>query len=455
MVEETELKELKHQARRHSIKEGMFASAKGAFGDRFVQPFAIAINTSSPLVALLTSISGFLGPLSQLASAQIFEKYSRKKIVMKFVLLESLMWLPFVMIAFLFSKGIITNLLPALLLLSFSIYIIMANAVHPHWFSWMGDIVDEKYRGRWFSKRNLIIGVVSVVLAVLSSFFLDYFKRFDLAMLGFMILFFLAFASRFTSVFIFKKQYEPKMKFKKENYFSFWQFLRNAPKNNFGKLTIFRSFFAMTGAIYSAVWSIYLLRYLGFNYSTYMIILAAYLVFSFILVELWGKISDKYGNYKVLLITTILIPIAPILWVLNSSPLYLIFVPALIDGLAWGGFALAMGNSTYDNVSPQKRSLAVSYNNMLWGIGISIGAGIAALLLKFLTVTFIAPIILIFLISAVARMAVVFWGIPKIKEVRKTRKLSSKKLEKTIIKEIKPTLITEMHHIGSIGHYLR
>ena len=62
------VKELRHQARRHSIKEGIFASAKGSFGDYYIAPFAIAINASNSLVALLSSVSGFLGPLTQIFS---------------------------------------------------------------------------------------------------------------------------------------------------------------------------------------------------------------------------------------------------------------------------------------------------------------------------------------------------------------------------------------------------
>jgi len=455
MVKETGIKELKHKARRYSIKEGVFASAKMSFGDRFIHPFAIAINASNPLVALLTSISGLLGPLSQLISAQKFERFSRKKVVMLSVLLESLMWLPFITIAILFSKGILTSALPILLLLSFSIYIIMANASNPHWFSWMGDIVDEKYRGRWFSKRNLLMGVASVVLAILASLFLDYFKRFDLAMVGFIVLFSLALISRLISWFIFKKQYEPKFKFEKENYFSFWQFLKEAPKNNFGKFALFRASYAFAASITGAVWAIYLLRYLGFSYFTYMIILISEIVFSLLLVGLWGKIADKYGNYKVLIITTLILPITPILWVLHVSPIYLILVPALIGGLAWGGFALALGNFIYDNVGKQKRSLAVSYYNMLWGMGVFAGAGVAALLIKYLPVWIFEPIILIFILGTIVRMIAVAWWVPKLKEVRKTKKLSTRKLEKTILREIKPTLIEEAHQISSLGHYLR
>jgi MFS family permease len=186
-----------------------------------------------------------------------------------------------------------------------------------------------------------------------------------------------------------------------------------------------------------------------------MAILISEIVFSLLLVKLWGKLADKYGNYRVLIITTFLLPITPILWILHPSPIYLIFVPALIGGVAWGGFALATSNFIYDNVGKQKRSLGSSYYTMMWGIGVSAGAGVAALLIKYLPTWIFEPIILIFIIGAITRMIAVAWWIPKIKEVRRTKKLTPKKLEKTFIKEIKPTLIEEAHEITSIGHYLR
>lgn len=455
MVKETGIKKLKHQARRLSIKEGIFSSGKSSFGDRFISPFAIAINASNSLVAMLSSIAGLLGPLSQLFSSRLIEKHSRKKIVAKAVFFEALMWLPLIVIAILFYKGILVNILPLLLLLAFSIYIIIANISFPSWFSWTGDIVDEKYRGRWFSKRNLIMGFVAVVLAILASFFLDYFKENNLIMLGFIILFSLALISRLICWKIFKKQYEPKIKIEKGYYFSFWDFLKRAPKNNFGKFTIFRGLLGFAGSICSPLLVVYLLRHLKFSYSIYMVIILTGTLLSLIVLELWGRIADKYGNYTVLGLTTILIPTIPILWILCPSPIYLVLIPSVISGTSWAGFNLAARNFIYDNVHQQKRGLAISYHDMLHGIGVFLGAALGALLIKVLTIQIIEPLILIFIISAVARMIIVFWWLPKMKEVRKTKKFSSKALKHLILREVKPTVIEEAHEIVSIKDYLK
>jgi len=124
------IKEQKYRSRRLSIKEGIFASAKDAFGNHYISPFAIAINASNSLVVLLSSIAGLLGPISQISGSRLLEKYSRKKILTKSVFLESLIWLPMIAIAILFYKGILVNILPFLVLILFSMYIILLHLGH-------------------------------------------------------------------------------------------------------------------------------------------------------------------------------------------------------------------------------------------------------------------------------------------------------------------------------------
>jgi MFS family permease len=448
-------KELKHQARRYSIKEGIFAHIQGSLGGKYISPFAIAINSSNSIVALLTAVSGLLGPLAQVFSSRLIEKYPRKKIVVMAVLFELLMWLPFIVIAILFYFNILVNLLPFLVLFSFSLYVIMGNIASPAWFSWMGDIVDEKYRGRWFSKRGLILGFVAGVFAILSAFLLNYFKSKNWTIFGFIILFFLAFITRLISWRILRKQYEPKIKLKKGYYFSFWDFLKKAPETNFGKFAIFRALLGFSVSISSSLLAIYLLRNLNLSYVAYMIIIFSASAFSLLVLNLWGVLADKYGNYRILVVTTIFIPIVPILWILSKNPIYMIFVPSLISGISWAGFDLSASNFVYDNVSSQKRGLAVSYLNLLNGIGVFFGASLSAILIKYLTVSFIEPLFLIYILGGIMRMGVVFWWIPKMDEIKKTKKFGSSRVFKNVIlRQVKPTFIEEAQEILSIKKYL-
>jgi MFS family permease len=453
MMKKFKEEQLKHKARRLSIKEGMFASAKSSLADQYISPFAIAIGSSNSVVALIRGVSGLLGPISQLFGSKLIEKKSRKKILIKSFLMESILILPLIIIGLLHYKGILNSTLPLILLLSFALYTISMNIPFPAWFSWMGDIVDGKFRGRWFSKRTLLMGFVSIVVAISAAFLLDYFKAKELTMIGFGIIFFLGFLARISTIKDIKNSYEPKLKVKKEDYFSFWDFLINTPKNNFGKFALFRASLAFAGSISAPLLAVYLLRNLQFSYTHYMILTFAGTIYSLLVLELWGKIADKYGNYKVLAITAIIIPLVPIFWILHPSFWYLLLIPPLVSGVSWAGFNLAARNFAYDNVSPNKRGLAISYYNLLVGKGVFLGAALGALLIKILENSTSQAIVIIFFIGAFARMFAVAWLLPKVKEIKKIKKSSS--LRKMILKEIRPTLHEEFHEIASIKQYLK
>ncbi len=427
------IRKLQRKTRHLSVEEGIFASIRNSLGDSYIAPFAIALNSSNSVVAMLTSITGLLGPISQWQSSKLLEKYPRKKILINSFIFGSIAWAFLILLAFLFYKGILISTLPLLLLIFFSIYIIITSFATPAWFSWMGDVVDEGHRGKWFSKRNYVIGIITLIFTILAAFFLDFFKKNNWVMFGFMILFTLALIARLICTYYFKRAYEPKLKIKKKSYFSFFEFIKKAPSNNFGRFTIFRASLEFAAHIATPFFAVYMLRNLGFSYVTFMAVVLSHTLFGLFIMRWWGKFADKYGNYQVLKITAILIPIYPILWLISGSPIFLIFIPSLVKGVALAGFNLSAVNFIYDSVKPEKRGFAVSYSNLLNGVGIFLGAGLGAILVKVLTITFMDTLLFIFLISGFARLIVSLTMIPFIREIRKTSKFNSQKALNSLV----------------------
>ena len=442
-------KELKHESRRLSIREGGFAMIRQSLGDSYIAPFAIALNASNFLVAMLSSITGLLGPISQMFSARLIEKNKRKKILLKTTFYEGLLWIPFIILALLFYKGILVSTLPFLLIFFFSVYTIVAQMPIPAWFSWMGDIVDENYRGKWFAKRNLIVGIISLIFTILAALFLDLVKKQNLIMFGFIVLFFLAMVARFISRHYLRNAYEPELKLKKGYYFSFFQFLKKANSNNFGKFAIYKAIFTFGAAIASPFFAVYMLRNLGFSYIQFMIVIMSQVLITALMMKVWGKFADKYGNYEVIKITTFLVPLYPLAWLFSDKIIFLVLGPSLIGGIAWSGMNLATSNFIFDAVSPEKRSLVVSYFNVLIGVGVFLGAGLGGLLAKYLTITFMDTLLFIFLISAFARLVTGMLLISKIKEVRHTEKFDSSRALKSLMFGIikKPHHEDHTHHL--------
>ncbi len=437
------------EARKISVRESCFSTVQGGFGEAYVSPFAVAINSSNSEIALLTSIPNLLGPLSQVVGSRLIEKYSRKKIVLFAVLGQLLIWIPIIAIAFLFWRGIWVSILPLMLIVSISVYAVLGNLGSPAWFSWMGDIVPEEIRGKYFSMRGRINGIIAVICTITSAFFLDFFKKHSLLLLGFMIFFFIAMLGRIISRELFKKQYEPKFKLHDGYYFSFWQFIKKAYFNNFGRFTLFRALIGFTSAIASPFFAVYMLRSLNFSYVAFMAVSISASMFTIIIMPLWGKFSDKFGNYEVIKITSILISIVPMLWLFSKSPVYLIFVPELISGLGWAGFNLATGNYIYDCVTKEKRGIAVSYYNLIHGVGVFLGAILGAVLISKISWGFMNVFLVIFFISGIGRLAASLIMIPKIKEVRNVKTFNSNHVFKHLLFRFFKT--PNSPHIGLFG----
>ena len=121
------IQKLKESARKISIREGALATVQGGFGDSYITPFALALNSTNAQIALLSSFPGLLGPISQWFGSKLIETKSRKKVVLFAILFQSLMWIPIILLSFLYWKGVFAGTLPILLIVFFSAYVIFGN----------------------------------------------------------------------------------------------------------------------------------------------------------------------------------------------------------------------------------------------------------------------------------------------------------------------------------------
>jgi len=447
--------ELRARAREISVKEGIFASVQSGFGDSYMSAYAISLNASNIHMAMLSSFSGLLGPVFQFVGSRLMEKYSRKHIILKTVLLQALMWLPILSLGILFWLGIWQSALPLILIFFFSLYVIFGSLGAPAWFSWMGDIVDEKHRGKYFSMRNRICGFVALVSSVTAAFALDFFKKHSFIPLGFSLLFFVAMAGRLASWSLFKKQYEPKLQLGRGYYFSFLQFISRGRKTNFGRFVIYTTAIGFATSIASPFFAVFMLRELQFSYVQFMLVSVAMSVYSLMALPLWGKFSDIYGNYELIRITSVLISLAPFLWIFMHTPLALILFVQFIAGIAWSGFNLATSNYIYDAVSPQRRALCVSYKNILTGAGGMLGALLGGMLTR-LGFEFAGSVYLgVFFVSGIMRIAVNMLFIHRFREVRQVRRPRLRTLEHLAFRIVTLPFYEISHEIVSVRRIMK
>ncbi|MBS3099414.1 MFS transporter [Candidatus Pacearchaeota archaeon] len=412
---------LKQKALNVSIKEGEASSFSGAVGETYITPFILALKADSLYVGIFSAISGLIAPLSQLFGDKLMEKHSRKKIVRAFILAQALIWICIVSLAYLLWQGVSGEVLVIYLLVFYVLFAAFGGIIHPTWFSWMGDLVPDKERGRYFSKRNRITGFLALIGALAGAFVLDIFETKGYASLGFLVLFSFALIFRFISFLYINKQYEPVFKLEKDYYFSIWSFLKRL--DNYGKFAVFHAFFNFALMIASPFFAVYMLEELEFSYITFMIVTMSSSAFYLVFTPIVGKFSDKYGNRKLFIFGCILFGLNPLLWIFIKNPVALVFVPQVIVGLANAAFVLAVSNFTYDSANQQHRALCTTYTNILAGFGIFFGSLIGGYLLKYFPETIANSFVIVFALSAVLRLGVSIFFASKIHEVKKVKKL--------------------------------
>jgi len=334
--------------------------------------------------------------------------------------LQALLWLPIALLSALFLKN--PALTPLLLIVFYTVYALVGLFISPVWSSWMKDIVDEEKRGKYFGKRNKIAGAAGLAATLIAGFILDFFKNQGYILLGFGVLFILASLFKMVSRSYLKKQYEPKLKIQDGYYFSFGQFLRKSLTNNYGKFVIFIALINFTVALSGPFFAPYMLRDLGLNYVTYILLnLIIPSVVTLVTMPLWGILTDRHGSIKIIQTTAWLIPFIPIMWIISPNIYWLIFLQ-IISGITWAGFNLAAGNFIYDAVTPQRMSICSAYMLVLSGMGAFLGAILGGLLAS-LPITFMNIFFFVFAISGIARLIVISVMLKKIKEVRPVKKL--------------------------------
>ena len=446
-----------------SIKEGSYAATMGGFGISYLSPYAIAMNATSAQVGLLSALASLVPSIVQLKSSKLIEKYSRKKIAVRGAFLEALMFLPVILVGILFFLGIAQQYMVWGLIIFVALLYGFGGAIHPAWFSWMGSLVPEDKRGKYFSRRNRVTGFFSIVSLIIGALVLDYSKTLGFVMVGFGILFFLAFLARAYSAKLLKEQYEPRLKIRKRDYFSFKQFFKKAPETPFGRFAIYSSVMKLVVSIAGPFWAVYMLRNLGFSYVWFMALTVSATIFQLVFYPMLGKFSDKFGNIKLLKTASLFIFLTPLAWVLSSVlplgglslKIYLLFIPQLIGGFAWAGFNLSTNNYIYDSVKRGKQGFGSAYFNFMSGLGMFLGAGIGSLI-ALMNISFMNPLLFIFLISGVCRFLVFIIGTRYLKEVRHVKEFSPQ----FIVKEFKPVqgLIREFHNMNhlkkDIEHYV-
>jgi MFS family permease len=407
-----------------SIKDGVSNAVMLGCGESYFNAFSIFLRASTLQVGLLATLPQLFGAIMQWLGALNLDRFRRRRLVIILgASTQAFTLLPIAFVPFLFGKG---NLSIPFLLIVMMIYFGANGYVVPAWNSLIGDIVKPAERGLFFGHRNRLTGMGTFISLSLAGLILHLFEKAGIPEVGFLVVFSAAFIARLNSVRWLSRYDDPEFRVSPDQVFTFRQFLRRSPHSNFAKFVFFIGAINLGVAFSAPYFALYMLRDLDFSYVEYAIIIAVSTITQFLTFRYWGRLSDRFGNKKILNVCGWGVGLVPILWLFSSHILYLMVIQ-VFGGLVWSGFSLASANFIFDAVTPPKRARCVAYQGLVNGVLVFIGsllggyaAGHLPQSLDLGMWTWRPPfmLLMVFLISGIMRLAAAALFLPKFKEVR-------------------------------------
>ncbi len=331
------------------------------WGGVFITGFALHLGAKNIHIGLLGAIPMLAGIVQPLASYLADRCQSRKLFVAPLVFLYTLLWagialLPLIpggseQLFWFFFLYTITN-----------IVVMMTN---PPYISWLGDMVPEDIRGRYFGRRNLMAGLAGMLFALGMGKFIDIVPK----NIGFPFVFGLGVLFAFIEGIIIAIQPEPP-KEASEGRSLKKELVEPLKDGNFRLFTIANSLWNFAVLLPGQFFTVFMLRYLHLSYTVIVLVGTVSGIFGLIFQPLFGYLTDKYSNKPILILTSAAACLIPFFHIFMSPqlPLFslvLLYLINIVGGTVWAGIGLAQFNLLLALSPPEKRISYVGTSSAL------------------------------------------------------------------------------------------
>jgi len=417
---------------KHSVRDGAWYAVMTGAGESYFSAFAVFLKASTAQIGFLASVPTLLASFAQLFSAWLGHRYGKRKaIILIGAGLQALIWLPLLSLPLLFPHHAVELLITCIIL-----YHAFGNLASPQWSSLMGELVAERKRGRYFARRTAISSMISFIALIAAGILLHYFDDEKLTAIGFMVIFCIAFSGRLISVYHLARMYDPpghvaamEIPLRTISY-------KILKSSKFLRFSLLFALVQFSVYIASPFFAVYMLRDLDFSYMEYMASSASTVLFQFIALQRWGRISDIFGNRIILKLCGTLIPLLPFLWLLSQNFWYILILQAFA-GFIWAGFSLSASNYLYDLIPQNKRATYMAVHGVFSSTGVFLGALLGGWLgtimqdhysISGMEISFTSVLYNIFVLSFILRATAMMIFIPRLKEYRKVRSAPIRRL---------------------------
>jgi MFS family permease len=408
---------------RASIRDGASHAIMLGAGENYLSAFGVFLRGTPLQVGILSSLPPLLAGILQVGGVWATRFISsRRRFIAIGAAIQACIWPVIGLLALLPQLG---EQRPLLLIFLACCYHGMSGIITPVWNSLIGDMVPHGTRGRFFGLRSRAAGLYTFIGLLGAGLFLHVAKLADWAAYGFLAVFLIVFLARLYSAYWLTRHADPEFTYSASDQFSFAQFILRSRHSNFARFVY--CFSAINFAVFFAApyYAFYMLDVLHFSYLKFMLVTSPMIFSQFLTLQRWGDLSDRFGNKKLLTVSSFGLCLMPFMWLLSHNTLYLIFVQ-LYGGTMIAGFNLSSANFLFDAVTPPKRARCVAYQSIVNGIFVFVGTLLGGQVihwgsflpaLSWLPVPN-SPFLGVFFLSGVLRLAAALIFLPRFSEVR-------------------------------------
>jgi len=348
-----------------SISDGAFWAIYSSMTSTFLVPLIIFMLGSDAPIGYLLGFPVLLVPLAQFLSQRISRKISDlKKLTITITVFDRTLWIPIIFLLFIHGYTLRISLFMVLL----SLRMFFASFSGTTWTLWVPTVIPENKRTTYFSKRNFVMMMFSLVGYL---FALGIFLRISVEIIAFLAVFLIG-SVIFSSLSLIVMSRIPSFSLQPEE-----RARTVRVSSSFLSYILFSIFWFFGFSMVLPYFQLYIISpsFLGFDNAFYTAIFIVISLTAIIFQLIWGRIATIYGNRNTILLSGIIFIFSPLALFLLHSP-GLIFLPAILYGIGQSGAALSIFNEMISR-SAGSRIKSVSYYNLAQALSAAAGPAFA------------------------------------------------------------------------------
>lgn len=263
--------------------------------------------------------------------------------------------------------------------------------VGPIYNDWMAELVPEKSRGWYFSRRTSIATAIGMGVGFIAGVGLDQFRAAGRADIGFSALFGAGVFCALVSMYFFLRMTDTERAnpIRASLKQSLAVMVRPIRDRDFQRVLAFTVVFVFGQTFANGLFIAFGFESLDLSYTVVQLTQVAHAVGTVAFVKVWGYLADKYGNKPVLAILGTGIILTPGVWILcepgrPAMNAAILILGHLFNGVVWSGVTVCQLNLYMATAKAEDRpnylGMALAVQAVVGGIAPIVGAGMMSVL---------------------------------------------------------------------------